>query len=62
MEKNYYEYLSKFYNFIIKDLYANKEILINFGDMIKLQKFMEIFEGITPQDLKNCSSFEQYIL
>ena len=74
LEKNYYEYLSKFYNFIIKDLYANKEILINdlkipqlleetgvinFGDMIKLQKFMEIFEGITPQDLKNCSSFEQ---
>ena len=74
LEKNYYEYLSKFYNFIIKDLYANKEILINdlkipqlleetgvinFGDMIKLQKFMEIFEGITPQDLVNCSSFEQ---
>ena len=74
LEKNYYEYLNKFYNHIIQDLYTNNEILINdlkipqlleeagvinFGDMIKLQKFIEIFEDIKPKDLMNCSSFEQ---
>ena len=73
LENNYYDYLEKFYSYIIKDLISNNEILIkdlkipqlleesgiiNFGDMIKLVKFIEIFEEIKPEDLINCTSFE----
>ena len=74
LEKNYDDFLNKFYKSIIKELTSNNEILINdlkisqlleetgvinFGDMIKLNKFMELFEDIKPEDLKDCSSFEQ---
>ena len=74
LETNYYEYLNKFFGFIIKSLCANNEILIkdlnisqlleeagiiNYGDMIKLGKFIEMMEDIPKEDLMNCSSFEQ---
>ena len=74
LEKNYYDYLNNFHTKIFKDLSLNSEILINdlniaqlleesgainFGDMIKLGKLMELFEDIKPEDLMNCSSFEQ---
>ena len=74
LEKYYYDYLNKFHNSIFKDLSSNNEILINdlkisqlleesgiinFGDMIKLGKLLEMFEDIKPEDLANCSSFEQ---
>ena len=64
MEKNYDDFLNKFYKSIIKELTSNNEILINdlkisqlleetgvinFGDMIKLKKFMELFEEIKPE-------------
>ena len=74
LEKNYYEYLNKFFSFIIKSLSSNNEMLIkdlnisqlleesgiiNYGDMIKLGKFIEMMEEIPKEDLMNCSSFEQ---
>ena len=74
LEKNYYDYLNNFHTKIFKDLSLNSEILINdlniaqlleesgvinFGDMIKLGKLMELFEDVKPEDLMNCSSFEQ---
>ena len=74
LETNYYEYLNKFFSFIIKSLSSNNEILIkdlnisqlleetgiiNYGDMIKLGKFIEMMEEIPKEDLMNCSSFEQ---
>jgi len=74
LEKNYYDYLNNFHTKIFKDLSLNSEILINdlniaqlleesgvinFGDMIKLGKLMELFEDIKPEDLMNCSSFEE---
>ena len=58
LEKNYYDYLNNFHTKIFKDLSLNGEILINdlniaqlleesgainFGDMIKLGKLMELF-------------------
>ena len=33
--------------------------VINFADMIKLGKFMEMMEDINKDDLLNCSCFEQ---
>ena len=74
LEKNYYDYLNNFHTIIFKNLSLNNEILINalkiaqlleesgvinFGDMIKLGKLMELFEDIKPEDLMNCSSFEE---
>ena len=74
LEKKYIDYLNKFYDYIIQGLNSNNEMLINelnisqlleetgvinFGDMIKLGKFMEMMEDINKDDLMNCSCFEQ---
>ena len=74
VQNNYYDYLNNFHTIIIKNLSLNNEILINdlkiaqllegsgvinFGDMIKLGKLMELFEDVKPEDLMNCSSFEE---
>ena len=74
VQNNYYDYLNNFHTIIFKNLSLNNEILINdlkiaqlleesgvinFGDMIKLGKLMELFEDIKPEDLMNCSSFEE---
>ena len=74
LEQNYFEYFNRLFNFIIKALTSNSELLIkdlkisqlleetgviNYGDMIKLIKFLEIMEEIDKEDLNNCSSFEQ---
>ena len=74
LEKKYFDYLSKFFDFIIKGLNSNNQMLINelnisqlleetgvinFADMIKLGKFMEMMEDINKDDLLNCSCFEQ---
>ena len=74
LEKKYIDYLNKFYDYIIQGLNSNSDMLINelnisqlleetgiinFGDMIKLGKFMEMMEDINKDDLLNCSCFEQ---
>ena len=74
VQNNYYDYLNNFHTIIFKNLSLNNEILINdlkiaqlleesgvinFGDMIKLGKLMELFEDVKPEDLVNCSSFEE---
>ena len=74
LEKKYIDYLNKFFDYIIQGLNSNNEMLINelnisqlleetgiinFGDMIKLGKFLEMMEDINKDDLLNCSCFEQ---
>ena len=74
LEKKYIDYLNKFFDYIIQGLNSNNEMLINelnisqlleetgiinFGDMIKLGKFLEMMEDINKDDLMNCSCFEQ---
>ena len=74
LEKKYIDYLNKFFDYIIQGLNSNNEMLINelnisqlleetgiinFGDMIKLGKFLEMMEDINRDDLLNCSCFEQ---
>ena len=74
LEKKYIDYLNKFFDYIIQGLNSNNEMLINelnisqlleetgiinFGDMSKLGKFLEMMEDINKDDLLNCSCFEQ---
>ena len=74
LEKKYIDYLNKFFDYIIQGLNSSNEMLINelnisqlleetgiinFGDMIKLGKFLEMMEDINKDDLLNCSCFEQ---
>ena len=74
LEENYSEYSNKFFSHIIKGLAVDNKILIkdlniaqlleetgiiNYGDMIKLGKFMELVNEIKKEDLMNCNSFEQ---